>query len=103
MNSTHKVLWSDDFDSSRCQIPGNIGMPKLIPGCLGIALGIFVGSWPFLITAFFYFGMPDDEAAGEMLVLSNRGKRIVLGMPKGFYPGYDREISELYVFRIVEK
>jgi hypothetical protein len=29
-----------------------------------------------------------------------RGKRIVLGMPKGFYPGYDREISEVYVFRM---
>jgi hypothetical protein len=46
-------------------------------------------------------GIDFDEAAGEMLVLSNRGKRIVLGMPKGFYPGYDREISEVYVFRIV--
>jgi hypothetical protein len=44
-------------------------------------------------------GIDFDEAAGEMLVLSNRGKRIVLGMPKGFYPGYDREISEIYVFR----
>jgi hypothetical protein len=46
-------------------------------------------------------GIDFDEAAGEMLVLSNRGKRIVLGMPKGLYPGYDREISEVYVFRIV--
>ncbi len=45
-------------------------------------------------------GIDFDEAAGEMLVLSNRGKRIVLGMPKGFYSGYDREISEVYVFRI---
>lgn len=44
-------------------------------------------------------GIDFDEAAGEMLVLSNRGKRIVLGMPKGFYPGYDREISEVYVFQ----
>ena len=23
----------------------------------------------------------------------------LLGMPKGFYPGYDREISEVYVFQ----
>jgi hypothetical protein len=45
-------------------------------------------------------GIDFDEASGEMLVHSNRGKRIVLGMPKGFYPGYDREISEIYVFRI---
>ena len=38
-----------------------------------------------------------------MLVLANRGKRIVLGMPKGLYPGYDREIHEVYVFRIRER
>ena len=47
-------------------------------------------------------GIDFDEMAGEMLVLSNRGKRIVLGMPKGLYPGYDREISEVYVFRITK-
>jgi hypothetical protein len=39
-----------------------------------------------------------DVAAGELVVLSNRGARIVLGMPSGFYPGYDREIHEIYVF-----
>ncbi|MEM6692750.1 MAG: hypothetical protein AAF664_25200 [Planctomycetota bacterium] len=47
-------------------------------------------------------GVDFDEVAGELLVLSNRGKRIVSGMPKGLYPGYDREISEVYVFRIVQ-
>ena len=25
---------------------------------------------------------------------------IVLGMPSGFYPGYDREIHELFVYSI---
>ena len=45
-------------------------------------------------------GIDFDAAAGEMLVLANRGKRIILGMPKGLYPGYDREISEVYVYRI---
>ena len=35
-----------------------------------------------------------------MVVLNNRGKRIVRGMPKGLYPGYDREIHELYIFRL---
>jgi hypothetical protein len=45
-------------------------------------------------------GIDFDREAGEMLVLSNRGKRIVLGMPKGLYPGYDREIHEVYVYRI---
>jgi len=35
-----------------------------------------------------------------MLVLANRGKRIVLGMPRGLYPGYEREIHEVYVYRL---
>ncbi len=45
-------------------------------------------------------GVTVDEATGELVVLSNRGARIVLGMPSGFYPGYDREIHELYVYSI---
>lgn len=44
-------------------------------------------------------GIAWDEISGELLVLSNRGARIVLGMPSGFYPGYDREIHEIYVYR----
>jgi hypothetical protein len=44
-------------------------------------------------------GIAFDSVASEMLVLANRGKRIVLGMPKGLYPGYDREIHEVYVYR----
>jgi hypothetical protein len=47
-------------------------------------------------------GITFDDEAGEMIVLANRGKRIVLGMPKGPYPGYEREIHELYVYRIVD-
>jgi 5-oxoprolinase (ATP-hydrolysing) subunit C len=46
-------------------------------------------------------GIAFDENAGEMIVLANRGKRIILGMPKGLYPGYDREIHELYVYSII--
>lgn len=45
-------------------------------------------------------GIDFDRTAGEMLILANRGKRIVLGMPTGLYPGYDREIHEVYVYRI---
>ena len=41
-----------------------------------------------------------DPKTGEFLVLFNRGSRIVLGMVKGFYPGYDREISEVYRYRM---
>lgn len=47
-------------------------------------------------------GIAFDREAGEMLVLANRGKRIVLGMPTGLYPGYEREIHEIYVYRIPE-
>ena len=43
-------------------------------------------------------GIAFDPATGEMLVLHNRGKRVVLGMPKGLYPGYEREISEIHVY-----
>jgi len=45
-------------------------------------------------------GIAFDAQAGEMLVLANRGKRVVLGMPKGLYPGYDQEIHEVYVYRV---
>lgn len=48
-------------------------------------------------------GVAWDPTTGELLVLSNRGARIVLGMPSGFYPGYDREIHEVYVYRPVVK
>jgi len=45
-------------------------------------------------------GLDFDQARNELVVLNNRGKRIVLGMPKGLYPGYDREIHELYIYSI---
>ena len=43
-------------------------------------------------------GLTIDPATGELVVLSNRGSRIVLGMVRGFYPGYDREEHELYIY-----
>ncbi len=43
-------------------------------------------------------GLTMDPVTGELIVLSNRGARIILGMPKGFYPGYDHEVHELYVY-----
>jgi hypothetical protein len=45
-------------------------------------------------------GLDFDEARNELVVLNNRGKRIELGMPRGLYPGYDREIHELYIYRL---
>lgn len=47
-------------------------------------------------------GLTIDPATNELIVLSNRGARIVLGMPKGFYPGYDRELHELYIYEKAE-
>lgn len=44
-------------------------------------------------------GLAIDPSNGDLLVLANRGAKIVLGMPKGFYPGYDEEIHELYVYQ----
>jgi len=44
-----------------------------------------------------------DPVTDELLVLFNRGARITLGMPKGFYPEYDREIHEVYVYDMSKK
>lgn len=45
-------------------------------------------------------GLTFDKKNRQMLLLYNRGARIILGMPKGFYPGYKEEISEVYTFDI---
>ena len=47
-------------------------------------------------------GLTFDEQTGSLLLLYNRGARIVLGMPKGFYEGYDREISEVFTYHMSE-
>ena len=48
-------------------------------------------------------GLCIDPSNGDLLVLQNRGAQIVLGMPKGFYPGYDKEISEVYRYERIQK
>lgn len=40
---------------------------------------------------------------GNMLVLYNRGARIVAGMPTGFYKGYDHEIHEVFVYSMEKR
>ena len=47
-------------------------------------------------------GLTFDEENGQLLLLYNRGARIVLGMPKGFYDGYDKEISEVFTYNLSE-
>lgn len=44
-------------------------------------------------------GLCFNPANGNMIVLANRGARIILGMPSGFYPGYTQEIHEIYIYR----
>ena len=48
-------------------------------------------------------GLDFNKETNELIVLANRGQRIVLGMPKDFYPGYDREIHEVYVYSIIDE
>lgn len=36
--------------------------------------------------------------AGALIVLMNRGKRVIEGIPEGLYPGYSEEIHELYFY-----
>jgi len=43
-------------------------------------------------------GLTFDETSNEMIVLYNRGARIILGMPSGFYEGYDHEIHEAFIY-----
>lgn len=45
-------------------------------------------------------GLTFDKKNGRLLLLYNRGARIVLGMPQGFYEGYDKEISEVFTYKI---
>ena len=47
-------------------------------------------------------GLTVNPKTKQMLVHFNRGSQIVLGMVKGFYPGYDREISEVYIYDMKE-
>ena len=48
-------------------------------------------------------GLTFDKEANSLLLLYNRGARIVLGMPKGFCDGYDREISEVFIYSIADR
>ena len=43
-------------------------------------------------------GISIDKTNRQMLISYNRGSQIVLGMVKGFYDGYTKEIHEVYVY-----
>ena len=46
-------------------------------------------------------GLTFNEDKNQLIVLYNRGARIILGMPSGFYEGYDSEIHEIFIYDIV--
>lgn len=48
-------------------------------------------------------GLSFSEGSGQLLLLYNRGARIIAGMPSGFYEGYDEEIHEVLVYDIAER
>ena len=45
-------------------------------------------------------GLSFDREKDEFLLLYNRGARIILGMPRGFYDGYAEEIHEVFIYRV---
>ena len=45
-------------------------------------------------------GLTFDETRGQLLLLYNRGARIIAGMPAGFYEGYSEEIHEVFVYDV---
>ena len=45
-------------------------------------------------------GLSFDSEKKEFLLLYNRGARIIVGMPTGFYEGYSEEIHEVFVYDI---
>lgn len=45
-------------------------------------------------------GLCVDPKTKNFLVLYNRGSRIILGMVRGFYPGYDKEITEVFEYKM---
>jgi len=47
-------------------------------------------------------GLCVDPKTGQFLVLFNRGTRVAMGKPVGFYTGYEKEIHELYIYDLIK-
>jgi len=43
-------------------------------------------------------GLSFDRTNGQLLISYNRGAQVVLGMPLGFYEGYEKEIHEIFIY-----
>ena len=46
-------------------------------------------------------GLTFDKDRKQLLLLYNRGAKIVAGMPTGFYEGYSEELHEVFVYNLV--
>ena len=47
-------------------------------------------------------GLSFDKDNKQLLVSYNRGAQIVLGMPRGFYEGYEKELYEIYLYNMAK-
>jgi hypothetical protein len=103
------VISGDDGDADKDE-PDHLYVCELYPGGRDLVAGSADGE-PAVVPVSLFREMGDFRRAGEieglcfdpldgaLMVLSNRGSRIVLGMVKGFYEGYDREIHEIHIYR----
>ena len=48
-------------------------------------------------------GVSFDRENGRLLISYNRGAQVVLGMPLGFYEGYDEEIHEVFIYSMAAR
>ncbi|MEN8191304.1 MAG: hypothetical protein ABFS12_00725 [Bacteroidota bacterium] len=48
-------------------------------------------------------GLSIDPLEKNLIVHFNRGTRVINGMPVGFYPGFTKEIHELYIYKIINE
>ena len=46
-------------------------------------------------------GLTFEKLRSQLLLLYNRGAKIVAGMPTGFYEGYTEEIHEVLIYDII--
>ena len=48
-------------------------------------------------------GVSFDRENGRLLISYNRGAQVVLGMPLGFYEGYEAEIHEIFLYAMRQR
>lgn len=102
----HAYITADDGDAENNE-PDRIYRLSVKPN--------ISGSYPLSASVEAFRTMSDFHRCGEieglcfnplnddLVVLTNRGSRIIKGMPRGFYPGYQREVHELFIYAIEDE